>query len=333
MSSARTPLLNLADLASRRGYLVGLVAGLVSLSCATVGPDFEPPTAELSPAWLEASAAYRPTPQEIVEWWRVFDDPTLNELVNQARTDNNDIRIAGLRVLEARAQLALAIGVGYPQSQVAVADATALEASESNANTAGGGDLRYTQYNLGVSAVWEIDFWGRFRRGVESADASLLASIASYDEALVLVTATVADVYVVLRSTEEQLRIARNNVDLQQRSYEIADVLFRNGEVAELDALQARTLLLSTQATVPALETTLRKTQHALSTLLGRSTADVAELLGADGDLPEIPENIAVGIPADLSSDVQHALRLVDDYDHEEAAEAIQHLLLRVTPA
>ena len=86
---------------------------------------------------------------------------------------------------------------------------------------------------------------------------------------MVLVTATVADVYVVIRATEEQLRLANDSLKLQQRSYEIVDVLFRNGASSELDALQARTLLLSTKATIPELEATLHQAKNALSVLLG----------------------------------------------------------------
>ena len=102
-----------------------------------------------------------------------------------------------------------------------------------------------------------MDFWGRFRRGIEAADASLLASIADYDDLLVLLTAQVADVYTVIRATEEQLKLAQESVDIQQRSYDIVDVLYRNGASSELDVQQAETLLLSTQATIPALEVQL----------------------------------------------------------------------------
>ena len=273
---------------------------LALTACATVGPNFVSPTADLSPEWLEANAGFEATPEELVEWWRIFEDPILDNLIDIARRENNDIKIAGLRVLEAQAQLGVAIGGKYPQQQFVAADATALQSSENNANTGGGGDLVFTQYNLGAGVAWEIDFWGRYRRGVESADASLLSSIATFDDALVLVTALVADIYTVIRTTEEQLHITQDNVSLQQRSYDMVEVLYRNGEASELDALQARTLLLGTEASIPALEITLRQAKHSLATLLGRSNMNVDDLLGGDGLLPEVPPHIAVGIPADL---------------------------------
>jgi len=156
------------------------------------------------------------------------------------------------------------------------------------------------QYNLGANASWEIDFWGRFRRGIESADANLLASIASYDDTLVLLTAQIADTYTVVRTTEEQLRIARENLALQERSYEIVDVLYRFGANNELDVQQAQTLLLSTRASIPSFEITLRQAHHALATLLGLPPTDLTRMLGGEGKIPEIPVAIPVGVPADM---------------------------------
>ncbi len=277
-----------------------LVSGLVS-ACAPVGPDFLRPESEANEQWSDyAREEFQFAPQDAVEWWGVLNDPVLDQLVAAARQNNNNIRIAGLRVLESRAALGIALGNRYPQAQIIAGDATALGLSESNANFTPAADLNYTQYNLGVSASWELDFWGRFRRGIESADANLLASIASYDDALVLLTAQIADIYVVIRTTEEQLRIARENLVLQQRSYDIVEVLYRHGASNELDVQQAQTLLLSTRATIPSLEITLRQSHHALATLLGLPPADLSQALGGEGLIPEVPKQIMVGVPADM---------------------------------
>jgi NodT family efflux transporter outer membrane factor (OMF) lipoprotein len=286
----------------RKIFRVGLVlvSGLVS-ACAPVGPDFVRPESETNEHWSDyAREEFQFAPQDAVEWWEVLNDPVLDQLVTAARQNNNNIRIAGLRVLEARAALGIALGNRYPQAQIAAGDATALSLSESNANFSPAADLSYTQFNLGASASWELDFWGKFRRGIESADANLLASIASYDDALVLLTAQIADIYVVIRTTEEQLRIARENLVLQERSYDIVEVLFRHGASNELDVQQAQTLLLSTQATIPSLEITLRQSHHALATLLGLRPADLSQALGGEGLIPEVPEQIMIGVPADM---------------------------------
>jgi len=277
-----------------------LVSGLVS-ACAPVGPDFVRPESESNEQWSGyAREEFLFAPQDSVEWWGILNDPVLDQLVAAARQNNNNIRVAGLRVLEARAALGIALGNRYPQAQVLAGDATALGLSESNANFSPAADLNYTQYNLGVSASWELDFWGRFRRGIQSADANLLASIASYDDALVLLTAQIADIYVVIRTTEEQLRIARENLVLQERSYDIVEVLYRHGASNELDVQQAQTLLLSTRATIPSLEITLRQSHHALATLLGLPPADLSQALGGEGLIPAVPKQIMVGVPADM---------------------------------
>jgi NodT family efflux transporter outer membrane factor (OMF) lipoprotein len=275
--------------------LMGALAG-----CAPVGPDFARPETGPNEAWYAADLKSLDTSAEsLVDWWGVFNDPVLDRLVQLAHAQNNDLKVAGLRVLEARARLGIATGNLYPQTQVAFGDATRVQGSESGANTLAG-DLSFWQYNLGVGATWEVDFWGRFRRGVEAADADLLASIASFDETLVLLTAQVADTYVAIRTAEEQLRIARQNLALQQRSYEIVDVLYRNGAESELDVQQALALLLSTQATIPGLETSLRQARHALSTLLGTAPGDVSELLRGTVAIPGVPARMAVGLPGDL---------------------------------
>ena len=277
-----------------------LASGLTA-ACAPVGPDFVRPDSASNESWSDyVREDFRFAPQNSVEWWSIFGDPVLSQLVTAAHQNNNNIRLAGLRVLEARASLGIARGSRYPQAQFVAGDATRIDLSESNANTAGGADLSYVQYNLGANASWEIDFWGRFRRGIESADANLLASIASYDDTLVLLTAQVAVAYVAIRTTEEQLRIARDNLAIQERSYDIVDVLYRFGQSNELDVQQAQTLLLSTRATIPDLEISLRQAHHALAVLLGLPPTDLTQILGGEGRIPEVPEQIMVGVPADM---------------------------------
>jgi NodT family efflux transporter outer membrane factor (OMF) lipoprotein len=117
---------------------------------------------------------------------------------------------------------------------------------------------------------------------------------------MVLVTATVADIYAIIRATEEQLRLARDSLKLQQRSFDIVEVLFRNGSSSELDALQARTLLLSTEAAIPELEASLVQARNALSVMLGIAPSGLEQVLSKDGEQPAVPVTIAVGLPTDL---------------------------------
>ena len=272
-----------------------LAAGLLA-GCAAVGPDFEPPEADLPETWSQPPAAeLSHEAPALGTWWTMFEDPVLDELVETAVRNNNTLEIAGLRVLEAQAQLGVATGLKYPQVQVAAGEATYISPPDTSAVAS-----NYWQFALGATASWEIDFWGRFQRGIESADAAYLASVAAYDQARVLLTAAVVDLYTIIRVTEQQLQIAKDNVAIQQRSYDIAEVLYRNGADSELDMQQASTLLLSTQATIPGLEVALVQARNALSTLLGEPPGAVVERLAAGSGLPVLPQDIAVGIPADM---------------------------------
>jgi len=276
--------------------VVGAVALLSLVSCTAVGPDFKAPTAPVIPNWYqEEIEGLKASEVDLVAWWKVFDDLVLDHLVETAHLESNTLEIAALRVLEARAQLGISTGMQWPQAQVAIGDATYISPTEPN-----GPVSNFGSYNLGASVAWEIDFWGRYRRGIEASDAGLHATMARYDEALVLLTAQVVQTYTSIRLTEEQLRIAQQNIVIQQRSYEIVEVLYRFGEKAALDLEQAKTLLLGTQATVPKLEAALQKHKNALSTLLGRPPGGVDGLLGGESTLPEIPEQIIMGIPADM---------------------------------
>ena len=273
-----------------------IVLTVLLTGCAAVGPDFEKPEADIQADWTQpADEGISSSPHELVEWWKVFNDPVLDELVETARLNNNSLEIAGIRVLEAQAQLGVATGLQYPQVQVASGNATYI----SPANTAQV-TSNHWQFGLGASASWEIDFWGRFRRGIESADAAFMASVAAYDQAQVLLTAAVVDIYTVIRATEAQLAMSHENVKIQQRSYEIAKVLFNNGADSELDMQQARTLLLSTEATIPGLEIALAQSRNALSTLLNQAPGSVKSILANGSGVPAVPENIAVGVPADM---------------------------------
>jgi NodT family efflux transporter outer membrane factor (OMF) lipoprotein len=276
-------------------FAISVLIQALLVGC-TVGPDFETPQTSLEPRWYQQERdGLTSTGAELVAWWEVFEDPKLNRLVEEAHRANNNLEIAAVRILESRAQLGIATGLRWPQSQVVAGDATYISP---NKPTGSIGD--FWNLNLGATVGWEIDFWGRYRRGIESADAALLATVASYDDLLVLLTAQVVQTYTTIRLTEEQLKIAYQNIEIQQRSYEIVEVLARHGDKSALDQQQAYTLLLGTEATVPKIEAALRRAKNALGTLLGRPPGDLAGFLGEDGELPRIPEELAVGIPADL---------------------------------
>ncbi|WP_206001812.1 efflux transporter outer membrane subunit [Paraburkholderia aromaticivorans] len=285
------------------GMAVLLGAGCLS-GCMSVGPDFQPQHEAWSKHWSSASlgqVTQQATQPDVRQWWQIFGDQNLERLIAEADADNGDLKIAGLRVLEARAQVGVALAGRYPQVQQANADVLYSARKRSDGfNPRSGG---YWQYGAGFSIGWELDFWGRFSRAVESADAAFFAAQANHDAALVLLHAQVADTYFTLRTAEARLRIARENAQLQKRSYQIAQKLFKSGETDELDLQQAKTQYLGTLSSIPDLESQIVLSRHALSVLMGRPPGPLPELdlqSGKEGVIPLVGHAVLQDVPADL---------------------------------
>jgi NodT family efflux transporter outer membrane factor (OMF) lipoprotein len=307
--------------------IFGLVISFALLftGCA-VGPDYIRPEAPEPQKWLEQDdTRIKIETGDYSRWWKAFNDPVLDTLIEKAYHQNLTLRIAGIRILEARAELGIAFGNQFPQFQQLRGGYTYTSASENTANT-GSGDLSYGDVDVGFDAAWELDFWGKFRRAVQSNVASLDASIANYDDFLVTLTAEVARAYVQIRTFEQRLFIARENVKVQKRSLKIARVRFEAGEVTELDVMQAITLLKNTEASIPRLEAGLRQTQNALCILLGTTPSDLQDVLGERIGIPTAPAEVAVGVPAEL-------LRRRPDIRLAESRVAAQSPLIGVAKA
>jgi NodT family efflux transporter outer membrane factor (OMF) lipoprotein len=278
-----------------------LVILLLAAGCMKVGPDFTKPEAAVSSKWLEAEDKRLQTGPEVEKnWWQVFNDPTLNRLIDTAYRQNLNLQIAGVRVLSARAQLGATVGDLYPQTQQARGTVEKIRLSERSAATPPGSPVNFWQSSLALSASWEVDFWGKFRRAIESADASLVAAVADYDNALVSLTADVGSAYVLIRTLDNRLQIARHNVEIQKEGLQIATARFEGGTTSQRDVEQAKTVLASTQATIPTLESQLRQTKNALCVLLGLPPQHLDDLLGSSTIIPAPPPQVVVGIPADL---------------------------------
>lgn len=286
---------------SAAASLATLGAALTLGACTMVGPDFVKPEAKLTPAWSETDSA-KLTSKTAADsaWWKAFNDPALDKLIDLAYKQNLSLQIAGLRILEARAQLGYATGRQYPQVQLATGEATAVGISKNSASYIPGFDDRFENYQVGFDAAWEMDFWGKYRRGVESQTAALAGSVADYDSALVALTAEVARTYALIRTFEVLLAQAHTNVDLQTEGLRIADARFRHGATSELDVTQATALLENTRGSVPKLEASLRQAENALGTLLGQPTGTVEALLTGPQDIPTAPTQVAVSIPAEM---------------------------------
>ena len=265
-----------------------------------IGPDFLKPDALVEDVWTqEQDPRIKTEAADFREWWKVFNDPVLNNLIEKAYQQNLDLQVAGLRILEARAQLGVAIGFQFPQTQELNGSAKMIQLGQNNPNQAAA-DKFYYDYQVGFDVAWELDFWGRFRRGVESANATLYSSYTSYDDILVSLIAEVARTYTQIRTFEQRLTFVRQNAKLQEKALEIATARFEEGEDSELDPAQARALLKSTQSAVPPLEAGLRQAKNALAVLLGLPPVEIQAILGPPKAIPTAPIEVTVGIPAEL---------------------------------
>lgn len=309
-----------------RALIFSCVVLVMLNACTTLGPDFVKPETPTVDDWLADNPAITRDAAQLSDWWTVFNDPILNELVEQSYQQNLTLQITGLRILEARAQLGIAIGNQYPQVQQIGGSASTNRISENSPSFTPGADNDFNNFEFGFDSSWELDFWGRFRRGIESADASLKVSVADYDDALVSLAAEVARVYVTIRTLETQLTLARSNIELQKKSLRIAQIRYDNGATTKLDEEQAIANLTATQASVPALTRSLYQAMNSLSTLLGKPPGDLelhsTELYG----IPLAPTQIAAGIPADL-------LRRRPDVRSAEFQAASQSALIGVAEA
>ena len=280
---------------------LALLVLFVLAGCTTLGPDFETPEAPVATEWTEVDPEMLSNqPADHPEWWTVFNDPVLNQLIETAQSQNFTLRSAGLRVLQAQAQLGIATGSKYPQVQQLSGSANEIKISENGADNFPLLDDNFGLYNLGFGLSWEVDFWGRFRRMIESSAAQLQAEVASYDAVMVALTAEVARSYVILRTLELRIGLAEQNIIVQERALQIADVKFRNGKVTELDVQQARTILNKTKSLIPVLQTSLREVRNALGVLLGILPRDLNQLLVDPAPVPTPPAMVAVGMPQDL---------------------------------
>jgi len=288
----------------RRCAAVVLAPALFLFTGCLIGPDFNRPETAVSDNWLESKDRRVSVDSAATNryWWTTFDDPVLTGLVERAYRENLTLRQAGVRVLQARAQLGIATGSIFPQTQQVIGSVEYNRTSDraETGAVSGGGAFSFWQSQVGVQASWELDFWGRIRRNIQSAEATLLSTLADYDNALVALTADVANDYIAIRTAEERIRIARENAEAQDQILKITDARFRFGTATQRDVEQARTSLLNTQASIPPLETQLRQAQDALSVLLGTPPSDLSDVLAGSSGIPASPPQVIVGIPADL---------------------------------
>jgi NodT family efflux transporter outer membrane factor (OMF) lipoprotein len=283
---------------TRRSRPLVLLACLSLAGCITVGPEYEPPAPDVPAGWTRLEPASSPTLEatatgDLGEWWQRLGDPLLSELVAEAVRSAPDVRSARARLREARARRVIAAADFYPG-----VGASATARTSQSSEQAGSGETREL-YAAGFDASWEVDVFGGTRRGVEAADADVEFAAASLADTQVTLAAEVAGNYVEVRAQQALIRIARINLDSQSETLQITEWREQAGLASIQDVEQARTNRERTRAVIPSLETSLAAAEHRLDILLGLAPGTLHPRLAADENTLEVPDGLAVGIPAD----------------------------------
>ncbi len=296
---------------ARHHLFITLLAFIMS-GCASVGPNYVTPKVCVQESWSGATkegvTAKATNIQALANWWTLFQDPVLTDLVEQAVAQNLDIKKAKAMVREARARRAMA-GSAYMPSIGANASASG------NRTQADNGDVETNDlYKAGFDASWEMDIFGGTRRTVEANNAQLEASVENMRDVMVSVAAEVALNYTDVRTLQTRLSIAERNMVFQSDTYDIARWRAEAGLTTQLDVEQAKYSLEQTRASLPALNTSLAQAKNRIAVLLGRNPSYLGDILSERKAIPVVPIEAAVGVPADVlrrRPDIRHAERLL----------------------
>jgi multidrug efflux system outer membrane protein len=276
-------------------FLLGFILMMSCLAGCTVGPDYTRPS-------VDVPAVYRFEEKEAMNsantlWWRQFEDPILDALIDETLAYNKDIQLATANIEKAAGTLMQSRSQIFPQfnysgggtrQRGSEAGASAVPQTYPNPQTAIQGQ---------AGASWEIDLWGRIQRLTESAQASLLATEEARQGVILSLVSSVASNYIQILGLDMQLKIAKRTLETYAESVKLFDLQFRYGQVSQMTLEQARTQYETAAGKIPQIESQIAQTENALSILLGRNPGPIARTQTIfQLKIPEIPE----GVPSDV---------------------------------
>ena len=284
---------------------------LFLISCKAVGPDYEgAPELEVPENWdnqlnnefIEASVSQ-------TQWSTLFNDPVLNDLISRAAVDNLDAKISLARVEVARANLGIAEGAKLPALD------TLGDVSEKSKSKSVSGDKDTDIYSsIGLDISWEIDIFGYLRRSIEAADAQLDRSVERYRDVMVILYAEIANNYVALRTAQERLQYALENVKSQKDTLRIVNARYEAELVSEVDLLQSEQNLAAAQSNIPLFHARINELSNSLAILLGKNPGTLNSELKQSYGIPHVPEKTVVQVPREIlrqRPDIREAERLL----------------------
>lgn len=290
----------------RRGPARWAWAGLTALlSGCMVGPDYVTPRVDTPTQWKEAPLGSADA-LRLNDWWKTFDDPMLNRLIEEAIRSNLDLQVAENRILQARANRNATIAAGLPSLD---ARGTAVRRRNyANVPTSGGGSTGGISvgnqtidiFQSGFDANWELDFFGGVRRAVESAQANLETEEENRKDVLVTLLGEVARNYIELRASQQLLVVTRDNLKSQEDSLDLTRIRRIAGLTSELEEAQTQALVSDTRAQGPVYETDIKLSLHALALLLGKTPNRISHLLEEAQPVPASPQPGLADLPSEL---------------------------------
>lgn len=276
--------------------LSGILALVIFEAGCIMGPKYARPAVDVPPEYRA------PAPQQAAhasslgneQWWQVYQDPVLTQLIHTAIAQNYDVRIAAARVLEAQAQVGITRANQLPSANVGADVFSQQNAKVTNlfpAYEVNGGELN-------LSVIWNLDFWGKYRRQTEAARAQLLASEWGQRAVISSLVANVATAYFELRALDSELEISKRTLASRQQSLQLTQTLESHGGASGLDVSQSEQLVYTASETIPDLERQIQQQESMLSVLLGENPESIPR--GHVLTEQPVPQNVPDGLPSEL---------------------------------
>ena len=282
--------------------LSALALALVLSGCGALGPNYERPSQTLPTAAIKPQSTHTVANVDWLAWWKSFQDPALNALLDEAAANSQDLALAAARIEESRATLALTHASRFPTLDANVS-ANRAQVSENAGKLQPGANPRNNTFQPGLTAAFEIDFWGKFQRADEAARARLLAVQANRGTVLASLYANVAQSYFALRALDAQVTLAEQTLATRKENLRLQTRRFEGGVVGELDVQQATAEAAGIEATLIQAQQNRRATEATLAVLVGRGPAAIVQ--------PDIARGAAIDalfskatVPAELPSDL-----------------------------
>ena len=278
-----------------RKWLLCCALVITATGCAMVGPDYRRPAVEVPDTW-------RVEEKEALDlantaWWEQFNDPVLNGLVRTALAENKDLMIATARVEEFFGRYFSTRGDQFPFADVGASASRERVTEAGPTPIPSGVDSTFDYYEAFLSARWEIDFWGKYRRASEAARAELFGTEEARRTVVLTLVSAVAGTYVEIRALDRQLEITRRTVETRKETLDLFNLRLDRGIIPEIDVSQAEAEYEDALARVPEIELAIARAENALSVLTGRNPGPIPRGLSIDA---LIPPAVPAGLPSDL---------------------------------